>query len=306
MRNFTIRQEFAFIDRSAFDSPRISPNLAQLLSYKSHDEYYKNGMPEVAFATETATNRESRDKLSPPEIRYTEWYLASSVVSDDVTINTKSSRTDSSYYIPDAGLPAETSALNNLFYFPKDDNVEIVDNKTNSMSFDNDGDITQIAKGHFTWTTDTDDSVRSTSSKFLKILELKGGLIKLTNPKSYLEDGARSGRYQYVFGGNNEYDENGTILLRGDASVTVFDQSDGSTILEQSLSASEADKTYNLAKGKGILSLSAPEKRVLVPFVYKNQPLQTSRNRPEFFVPSFTSPTGSYGSSSYYSYYYYY
>ena len=306
IRNFTIRQEFPVLDRSAFDSPRVSPNLAQLLSYKSHDEYYKNGMPEVAFATETATNRESRDKLSPPEIRYTEWYLASSVVSDDVTINTKSSRTDSSYYIPDAGFPDETSALNNLFYFPKDDNVEIVDNKTNSMSFDDDGDITQIAKGHLTWTTDTDDLVRSTSSKFLKILELKGGLIKLTNPKSYLEDGARSGRYQYVFGGNNEYDENGTILLKGDASVTVFDQSNGSTILEQSLAASEADKTYTLAKGKGMLSLSAPEKRVLVPFVYKNQPLQTSRNSPGFLVPSFTSPTGSYGSSSYYSYYYYY
>ena len=287
-------------NQTAFDSLFMSANIAYANTYESYHPYSQyGGESEIAFATETNTNRESRDKLSPPRIRYTEWYLATTLVSSNVTIYTKSTRTDESWYIPDV---SETSRLNGLIYFPENTNVEIVDKRHNAMSFDQNGKITQIVGATFTWTTNSDNLTRSTTSNFLKILETKGGLEKMTNPKSISLGAAASGRYQTIFGGNNEYDENGAILLHEGCTITAYDVDGGSTLLSNS---NPTRITSTLKKGAGMLSFDATENYAARPGLRKNEYLQTSRLRPQFQAPTFTSPTyNTY--SSYYFYYPYY
>ena len=281
----------------------MNVNIALANTYVSYNKYKINN-GEIAFVTETDTNRQSRDKLSPPRIRYTEWYLATTRVSNNVTIYTKSTRTDESWYMPDV-LERSMPRLNDLIYFPENTNLEIVENRKNSMSFDQDGDITQIVGATFTWTTDSDDLTRSTTSNFIKILETKGGLEKMTNPKTAKAYLANSGRYQTIFGGNNAYDENGAILLKGNCTLTVYDIDGGSTLLTNNPSGGTLDTISTLKKGAGMLSFDVNEAYIAKPHPYKNNYMQTSRLRPGFQQPTFTSPTSTYQSYSYYYSYYY-
>jgi hypothetical protein len=124
----------------------------------------------------------------------------------------------------------------------------------------------------------------------------------MTNPKSISLGGAASGRYQTIFGGNNEYDENGAILLNEGCTITAYDVYGGSTLLSNS---NPTRITSTLKKGAGMLSFDANENYAAKPGHRKNAYLQTSRLRPQFQAPTFTSPTyNTY--SSYYFYYPYY
>ena len=259
-------------NKTAFDAVYLAYNFAYANTYQSQ---FLRGAGGIAFATETNTNRKSRDNLSPPRIKYTEWYLATTQVSTDVTIYTKSTRTGESWYIPDV---SETSRLNSLIYFPENTNVEIVDNRNNAMSFDQNGKITQIVGATLTWTTDSDNLTRSTTSNFLKILETQGGLEAMTRPKSTTGAGAAMGTNGTVFGGNSEYDEGGAIYLHGGCTITAYDADGGSTLL----SNSDASRvTSTLAKGKGMLSLAATE----------NYLASADSRKNNYFVTGIASPS---------------
>jgi hypothetical protein len=271
-----------------YDAPRLNANNLDMISYKS---FTKND--EIAFCSVTDTNRQSRGKASPPEIGYTEWFLSTTIVSDIVTLYTKTTRTDDSFFIPQANK----SYLNGLIYFPKDKNRQIVDDNSNSMSFDQNNKITQIVNA--TLSTISEQLTRSTTSNFLRLLELEGGLQEVTYPKSYA--GSYAGIYGKAFGGDNAYEDEGTVVLYGDCTATLYDADGGSTeYANQSLV--NANTTSTLPTG--MLSFSVSEKFIRYPETGKNHFLITSRKAHQSGGNTFTSPSSSY--SYYYPPYYYY
>jgi len=217
----------------------INPQ-ASLYSYES----MKFTEEEIAFCSVTDTDRESRQKVTPPELRYTEFFLTTTDLSG-VTVYSKSTRTEESWFAPQAQM----SYLNSMIYFPKDKELEIYETNSNSMSFGQDNQNTQIINATFstvenltkklnsTLSITIEDVTRSTTSEFLRIFSLNGGLITREQPRSYNYSGLEtSGK---IAGGDNAYSDSGTAFLNGNCKFTISDTSGGSTEYTNNISDSE-------------------------------------------------------------------
>ena len=279
----------------AFDRFIFRYNSVYPISYSSmefNDPFFGG---EIAFCSVTDIDRQSRKKAEPPKLKYTEWYLSTTDVSDGVTIYAKTSSSGESFFVPQA----RSSLLNDMIYMPKDQDFQVVDHFTNSMSFSRNNTHTQIVEATFTWTTDADDLTRSTTSNFLRLFEVQDGLQTVEQPKSYRDFGGGFSRGGTFFGGDNAYADAGTLEIRGDAEVTVFDNDGGSTLYQNN--SSENLVTTSTLPSNQMLSISGQNRLIQEQATYKNNYRLTSRS----YLPPTYNPYNT-STPSYYSSYYYY
>lgn len=249
------------IKPDAFDSFNLRQNEIDVISYRSMPFLYD----EKAFCSVTNTDRQSRDKASPPDVDYKEFFLTTTVDSNSVTRYSQTTRTAESWFIPQA----QESSINGMIYFPKSENFEIVDHGTNTMSFSENNQNTQIVQ--VTFSTVSDGLTRSTTSQFARFLTV-GSLQSRDHPKSFSYNVVNYKNPKF-FGGNNEYTGEGIAYLQGYCDATAFDISGGSTVFANDESIYATSSTLTT----GIVSISSPEKIVVEKANFKNNYILTLR-----------------------------
>lgn len=249
------------IKPDAFDSFNLRQNEIDAMSYRSMPFLYD----EKAFCSVTNTDRQSRDKASPPDVDYKEFFLTTTVDSNSVTRYSQTTRTAEGWFIPQA----QESSINGMIYFPKSENFEIVDHGTNTMSFSENNQNTQIVQ--VTFSTVSDGLTRSTTSQFARFLTV-GSLQSRDHPKSFSYNVVNYKNPKF-FGGNNEYSGEGIAYLQGYCDATAFDISGGSTVFANDESIHATSSTLTT----GIVSISSPEKIVVEKAKFKNNYILTLR-----------------------------
>lgn len=238
-------------------------------SYESMN--FANG--EKPFCSVTNTNRQSRDKASPPDVDYLEFFLTTTVDSDSVTKYSQSTRTADSWFIPQA----RSSSINGMIYVPKDENFEIIDHGTNTMSFSGNNQNTQIVQ--VTFSNVSSGLTRSTISKFVRFFTVGGGLQTRDQPKSFSQTGFLSFSPE-IMGGDNAYSDNGTAFLNEDCTATIFDISGGSSVYTNKESENEFTSS---TLPTGMIYISAKDQLFRVSDNFKNNYILTRRGEDEYW-----------------------
>ena len=244
---------------------RLSLKAIQISAASYESMNFANG--EKPFCSVTNTNRQSRNKATPPDIDYKEFFLTTTVDSDSVTKYSQSTRTADSWFIPQA----RSSSINGMIYVPKDENFEIIDHGTNTMSFSGNNQNTQIVQ--VTFSNVSSGLTRSTISKFVRFFTVGGGLQTKDQPKSFSQTGFLSFSPE-IMGGDNAYSDNGTAFLYKDCTATILDISGGSTVFTNK----ESDNNFTSSTlPTGMVYISAKDQLFRVSDNFKNNYILTRR-----------------------------
>jgi len=232
----------------------------------------------MRYISQSNTNISDRNNCFPPEIKYTENILTTTIqtyegAEAEATLHTITTRDDQSYDIP----VAQRYSINGFNYLIRDEELTVYDNLKNSITYDDTSgrkESRATFAGSFTTVSTLSDGETATAKQtyvghkvFNTFFDNVDGAVTMQDFTTYDEGRFFGGNgfydtYEFYFGGCQHYGSNGTLSYAQSLKFTLVDRNDSGITTEISGDLSDSGFTTTELDLGGVYFISTANEAI--------------------------------------------